>query len=104
MIAHDGDYTARPDAERRILLRGMGPLCEQYLVHHRDDGVIELHPLLAVDVAGPRSLATIECSMVSLTRGEASAPVDLSETFPGLNDEGEADPADESDRAAGRPS
>ena len=101
MIMHDGDYTARPDAERRILLRSVGPLCERYLVRHRDDGVIELCPQLTVDVAGPRSLATIERSMDALARGEASAPVDLSETFPGLVEEDEVDNASARGRVAG---
>ena len=83
------DYTAKPDAKRRILLRGADPLYERYLVRHRDDGVIELRPQLTVDVAaiGPRTLQTIERSMEALARGEASDPVDLSETFPGLDDE-----------------
>ena len=83
------DYTAKPDTKRRILLRGVDPLYERYLVRHRDDGVIELRPQLTVDVAsiGPRTLQIIERSMEALARGEASGPVDLSETFLGLDDE-----------------
>ena len=87
------DYTAKPDTKRRILLRGDDALYDQYQVRHRDDGVIELRPQVTVDVASisARTLATIERSMEALERGEASAPVDLDETFPGLDDEVGAD-------------
>jgi hypothetical protein len=83
------DYTAKPDAKRRILLRGDDALYDQYHVRHRDDGVIELRPQVTVDVASisARTLATIERSMEALERGEASEPVDLDEVFPGLDDE-----------------
>lgn len=83
------DYTAKLDTKRRILLRGDDALYDQYQVRHRDDGVIELRPQVTVDVASisARTLATIERSMEALERGEASAPVDLDETFPGLDDE-----------------
>ena len=82
-------YTAKPDTKRRILLRGDDALYDQYQVRHREDGVIELRPQLTVDVApiSARTLATIERSMEALARGEASAPVDLDEAFPGLDDE-----------------
>ncbi len=86
-------YTTRPDAKRRVVLRPFGGvLYDQYLVRHRDDGVIELRPQVAVDVASisKRTLGVIEQSMASLARGEASAPVDLGETFPGLDDEADA--------------
>lgn len=83
-------YTARPDRKRRIVLRG-ADLYDQYQVRHRDDGVIELRPQVTVDVAtiSARTLADITRSMDALNSGEASAPVDLSETFPGLDDEPE---------------
>ena len=83
------DYTAKLDTKRRLLLRGGDALYDLYQVRHRDDGVIELRPQVTVDVASvsARTLATIEQSMEALERGEASAPVDLSETFPGLDDE-----------------
>lgn len=83
------DYTAKLDTKRRILLRGGDVLYDQYQVLHRDDGVIELRPQVMVDVASisARTLATIERSMEALERGEASEPVDLDETFPGLDDE-----------------
>lgn len=79
-------YTARPDGKRRIVLRG--PVHEQYHVRHRADGVIELRPQVMVDVASisARTLADITRSMEALDRGEASAPVDLDETFPGLDE------------------
>jgi hypothetical protein len=72
-----------------VLRAADGPLYDQYLVRHRDDGVIELRPQVAVDVASisKRTLGVIEESMAALARGEASAPVDLDETFPGLDDE-----------------
>ena len=87
------DYTARPDAKGRILLRGDDARYDLYEVRHRADGVIELRPQLAVDVASisARTLADIERSMGALSRGEASAPVDLDEAFPGLDDEDEDD-------------
>lgn len=83
------DYTAKLDRKRRILLRGDDALYDQYQVRHREDGVIELRPQVTVDVASipVRTLAAIERSMESLGRGEASAPVDLAETFPELDDE-----------------
>lgn len=85
------DYTARLDAKRRLLLRGEDALYDQYLVRHRDDGVIELRPQVTVDVASisARTLASIERSMEALASGEASEPVDLDETFPGLDVEEE---------------
>ena len=48
-----------------------------------------------VDVAAisARTLQTIERSMEALEQGEASAPVDLDETFPGLDDEPDGPPA-----------
>ena len=88
------DYTAKLDTKRRLLLRGDDALYDLYQVRHRDDGVIELRPQVTVDVASisARTLATIERSMGALERGEASAPVDLDETFPGLDaDFGSAD-------------
>ena len=83
-------YTARPDRKRRIVLRGTD-LYDQYQVRHRDDGVIELRPQITVDVAtiSARTLADITRSVEGLGRGEASPPVDLSETFPGLDDDSE---------------
>lgn len=83
-------YTARLDRKRRILLRG-ADLHDQYQVRHRADGVIELRPQITVDVAtvSARTLADITRSMEALDRGEASVPVDLSETFPDLDDEHE---------------
>ncbi len=86
-------YTAKPDAKRRILLRGDDALYDQYQVRHRDDGVIELRPQITIDVASisTRTLQSIERSMDALERGEVSAPVDLDETFPGIDDEGTAD-------------
>ena len=93
-MAATADYTAKLDTKRRILLRGDDALYDQYQVRHRDDGVIELRPQVTVDVASisARTLATIERSMEALERGEASAPVDLDETFPGLDaDLGSAD-------------
>ncbi len=85
------NYTARPDRKRRIVLRG--PVYEQYQVRHRDDGVIELRPQVTVDIASisARTLADITRSMGGVDRGEASLPVDLYETFPGLDDEGVAE-------------
>mgnify|MGYP000058845259 CR=1 FL=1 len=82
------DYTARLDTKRRLLLRGDDALYDQYQVRHREDGVIELRPQVLVDVASisARTLQTIERSMEALEQGEASAPVDLDETFPGLDD------------------
>ena len=83
------DYTARLDTKRRLLLRGGDALYDHYHVRHRQDGVIELRPQVMVDVASisARTLSAIERSMDALERGEASAPVDLSEPFPGLDDE-----------------
>lgn len=83
-------YTAKPDTKRRILLRGDDALYDQYQVRHRDDGVIELRPQVTADVASisARTLQSIERSMEALERGEVSAPVNLDETFPGLDDEG----------------
>lgn len=83
-------YTTRPDSKRRVVLRPPGgALYDQYLVRHRDDGVIELRPQVTVDVASisKRTLSVIEESMAALARGEASAPIDLDETFPGLDDD-----------------
>lgn len=81
-------YTARPDRKRRIVLRG-NDLYDQYLVRHRDDGVIELRPQVTVDVAtiSARTLADITRSVEALERGEASPPVDLTEAFPDLDDQ-----------------
>ena len=87
-MASPSTYTARPDAKRRVVLRSAGgALYDQYLVRHRDDGVIELRPQVSVDVASisKRTLGVIEQSMAALARGEVSAPVDLDETFPGLD-------------------
>lgn len=83
------DYTAKLDTKRRILLRDADALYDQYQVRHRADGVIELRPQMTIDVASisARTLRTIEQSMESLGRGEASAPVDLDEIFPDLDDE-----------------
>ena len=80
-------YTTTLDAKRRISLRGDG-LYDRYRVHHRTDGVIELRPEVTSDGSpvSARTLQTVERSMVSFDRGEASSAVDLSETFPDLGE------------------
>ena len=81
------DYTAKPDAEGRLTLRG-DALAARYRVRHRADGVIELQPESDPPISD-RTLQTIGRSVGALGRGEASAPVDLDETFPDLDaDEG----------------
>ena len=80
------DYTADLDSEGRLTLRG-DALAARYRVRHRADGAIELQP----EGDGPtsaRTLQTIERSMEALRSGEASAPVDLDETFPDLDADG----------------
>ena len=74
-----GDYTAKPDAEGRLSLRG-DVLAARYRVHHRTDGVIELQPEAEGSIS-TRTLQTIGQSMEALGSGEV-APVDLDETFP----------------------
>ena len=81
------DYTADLDSEGRLPLRG-DALAARYRVRHRADGVIELQPEADPPISG-RTLRTIGRSVGALGRGEASAPVDLDETFPDLDaDEG----------------
>ena len=81
------DYTAELDAEGRLPLRG-DALAARYRVRHRADGVIELQPE-GDGSTSARTLRTIGRSVEALGRGEASAPVDLDETFPGLGADGE---------------
>ena len=81
------DYTAELDAEGRLPLRG-DALAARYRVRHRADGVIELQPE-GDGSTSARMLRTVERSVEALGRGEASAPVDLDETFPGLGADGE---------------
>ena len=73
------DYTADPDSEGRLTLRG-DALAARYRVRHRADGVIELQPEGDRSITA-RTLRTIERSVEALGRGEASAPVDLGEAF-----------------------
>ena len=82
------DYTAELDAEGRLPLRG-DALAARYRVRHRADGVIELQPE-GDGSTSTRTLRTIERSVEALGRGEASAPVALDETFPGLGADGES--------------
>ena len=77
------DYTADLDSEGRLTLKG-DALAARYRVHHRADGVIELQPEGNGSMSA-RTLRTIERSVEALGRGEASAPVDLDETFPDLD-------------------
>ena len=81
------DYTAKPDAEGRLPLRG-DALAARYRVRHRADGVIELQPEGDPPISA-RTLGAIGRSVGALERGEASAPVDLDETFPDLGADGE---------------
>lgn len=85
-----GDYTAKPDAEGRLPLRG-DALSVRYRVHHRADGVIELRPESDGSISA-RTLQTIERSVGALGSGEAAAPVDLDETFPDLDADGGTGP------------
>ncbi|MGB3542844.1 hypothetical protein [Rubrivirga sp.] len=81
------DYTAKPDAEGRLPLRG-DALAARYRVRHRADGVIELQPESDPPISD-RTLQTLGRSVGALGRGGASAPVDLDETFPDFDaDEG----------------
>ena len=84
------DYTAKPDAEGRLTLRG-DALAARYRVRHRADGVIELQPE-ADGSTSARTLRTIERSVEALGRGETSAPVDLDETFSDLDAGGGLEP------------
>lgn len=85
-------YTVKTDRKRRILLRG-SDVHDQYQVRHREDGVIELRPQIVADVASisARTYANIVRSMEALERGEASALVDIEETFLGIDDSAEAE-------------
>ena len=84
------DYTADLDSEGRLTLKG-DALAARYRVHHRADGVIELQPEGDGSMSA-RTLQTIERSVGALGGGEASAPVDLDETFPDLDAGGGPEP------------
>ena len=87
------DYTADLDSEGRLTLRG-DALAARYRVRHRADGAIDLQPE-GDEPTSARTLQTIERSMEALRSGEASAPVDLDETFPDLDADQRSRPSTE---------
>ena len=84
------DYTADLDLGGRLPLKG-DALAARYRVRHRADGVIELQPEGDPPISA-RTLQTIGRSVGALGGGEASAPVDLDETFPDLDAGGGPEP------------
>ena len=72
------NYDVASDAKSRISLRGAKTKHFHVLVLSNGSFVLEPRVLVAPDKIPPRTLKMLEASAVSLKKGKASAPVDLS--------------------------
>lgn len=72
------NYDVAADAKSRISLRGAKTKHFHVMVLSNGSFVLEPRILVAPDKIPPRTLKMLEASAVSLKKGKASAPVDLS--------------------------
>ena len=72
------NYDVAADAKSRISLRGARTKHFHVMVLSNGSFVLEPRILVAPDKIPPRTLKMLEASAVSLKKGKASAPVDLS--------------------------
>ncbi len=72
------NYDVAADAKNRISLRGARTKHFHVMVLSNGSFVLEPRVLVAPDKIPPRTLKMLETSAVSLKKGKASAPVDLS--------------------------